>query len=412
MTDDRPDTRGDRDAGQAETPGLAAETGPPDDGGAFSRRRVPWGTVLAVFLATRIAFFLVAAVTVNYFPPSADMTRNFNCPDVHGELLLDVFSRWDSEWYLLIAKEGYDCADIYAHGPLYEPGDTAGFFPLYPLCVRAVQPLVGDWVLSGLLVSNLFFLAALCLLAALVARDHSAGAARLAVLFIAVFPGAIFFGALYSESIFLFLALAVAYCSRRGWWWTLLPLGFCAALCRPLGLVLIVPAAVEFFRAHRFRLDARIVWLAGFPAGMAAWIVYCGQTFGDPLAAVARQTAWRGAMSGPWRAFGRYFEDPAFHSSHSSTIDLAVAVFALLGVVLFWKKIRLSYSLLALCMVVIPLCTTLWSYTRLTAVVFPLFIGMAVLSEKRPKAAAVYLCLAPVLAGLFMALFASWRWAG
>ncbi len=379
-----------------------------------ARRRfsVPWGTVLAIFLATRIGFFLVAAVTVNYVPPSADMARNFNCPDVHGELLLDVFSRWDSEWYLLIAKEGYDCADIYAHNPLYKAGDTAGFFPLYPLCVGAVQSVVGDWVLSGVLVSNLFFFAALCLLAALVGLDHSADAARLSILFVSVFPGAIFFGSVYSESIFLFLALGVVYCSRRGWWWTLLPLGFCVALCRPLGVVLIVPAAVEFFKAKKFHLDARIVWFAGFPAGLASWMIFCGQTFGDPFAFVARQTAWRGTMSGPWRAFGRYFEDPAFHGSHSSTIDFAVAVCAVLGVILFWRKIRLSYSLLALCMVAVPLCTTLWSYTRLTAVVFPLFIGLAVLSERRPRVSAVYLCLAPVIAGLFMALFASWRWAG
>ena len=192
----------------------------------------------------------------------------------------------------------------------------------------------------------------------------------------------------------------------------LLPLGFCAALCRPLGVVLIVPAAMEFFRAKKLRLDAGIVWLAGFPAGLASWMVFCGQTFGDPFAFVARQTSWRGTMSGPWRAFGRYFEDPAFHSSHSSTLDFAVAVCAVLGVILLSRRIRLSYSLLALCMVVVPLCTTLWSYTRLTAVVFPLFIGLAVLSEKRPRVGAVYLCLAPVIAGLFMALFASWRWAG
>jgi hypothetical protein len=373
---------------------------------------IPWGTVLAVFLATRVAFFLVAGVTVNDIPPSQDMYRNFNCPDVHGRLLLDVYSRWDSEWYLLIAKYGYDSAEIYAHGPLYHEGDSAGFFPLYPLLIRALHGIVGDWVLTGILLSNLLYLAALFLLAALVRLDHSPKAARLAVVFLSIFPGAIFFGAVYSESLFLFLALAVLYASRKGWWWTLGPLGFCASLSRPLGLLLIVPAAWEQLRAAGRRPGTGALWLAGFPAGFAGWMIFCNRTFGDPFAFAARQTAWRGTLSGPWKAFVRYFQDPAFHSSHGSTIDFTVAVLALVGTALFVRKIRFSYSLLGLLMVVPPLCSTLWSYTRFTAVVFPLFIGLAAAAEEHPRVGAVYVSLAPVLAGLFMALFASWRWAG
>ena len=147
-------------------------------------------------------------------------------------------------------------------------------------------------------------------------------------------------------------------------------------------------------------------------AGIAAYMAFCEFHLGGLFRFAERQTEWRGTFSGPWKAFQRFFEDPAFHGSHNSAIDFVVALLALAGTVYVLKKMRFSYGLLTVCMVLLPLCTSLWSYTRLTAVVFPLFIGLAVLAEKRPKAGLLYLTTAPVLAGLFMALFAMWAWAG
>jgi hypothetical protein len=391
--------------------------------------RIPWKTVIAVFLATRLALFLVAAVTVSRVPPSVDMQNNFVCPGVHAvlesesapgeepplgfraKLYADAFSRWDSEWYLLIAREGYDCAGVFAGNPRYEPDAAAGFFPLYPILVRAVAQVTGNWVAAGVIVSNMFFLGALLLLAALVMIDHSRRAAILTVLFIALFPGGIFFGAVYAESVFLFLAVALFYCARRKWWWAILPLGFLAALSRPMGAVLLLPIGYEVIRHHRKNPAAALLWLAGFPAGIAAFALHCHAVFGNALAFAARQSDWRGTLSGPWKAFARFFEDPAFHGSHNSLIDLGVAVLALIAVACTFKILRFSYALTALLMVALPLCTTLWSFTRLAAPAFPLFLCLALLTEKRPKIGIVYVAIAPLLAGLLMALFASWHWA-
>ena len=46
---------------------------------------------------------------------------------------VDVWSRWDSEWYLRIAESGYDW-----------PSSTPAFFPLYPLLVGGLG--LGDHV--------------------------------------------------------------------------------------------------------------------------------------------------------------------------------------------------------------------------------------------------------------------------
>jgi len=372
----------------------------------------PWGAVLGIFLATRLGFFLVGVITLHSIAPPSDLGRNFICPDVHSNIYLDMFSRWDAEWYLLIAERGYDCAEVYEQNPLYEAGDTYGFFPLYPLTIRGATLLTGDPVLAGVILSHLFFLGALLLLAALVMHDFSRRTAILTVAFIALFPGAVFFGAVYSESLFLLLAVAVLFCARKRIWWPLLPLGAALTLTRPVGILFLLPVAWEYLRSKAWRPGVQVAWLAGFPLGLIGFMAFCAATFGDLLAFAVRQTAWRGTFTGPWKAFVRFFEDPAIVGSHNASIDFVVAVLAVSGVVFFARRLPFSYTLVSASLVVLPLCASLWSFTRFAAVVFPLFVGLADLSERKPKAAAVYFCLAPLIAGCAMVLFASWRWIG
>ncbi|HEV2061475.1 MAG TPA: mannosyltransferase family protein, partial [Solirubrobacteraceae bacterium] len=111
-------------------------------------------------------------------------------------------ARWDSVWFLEIARDGYDRAH------------DAAFFPLYPLLVR----LGGGSVLAGAVLSLACFAAALWLLHRLVALDFGERVARLCVLLVAVFPGAFFFSAVYSESLFLLLSVAAVYGARTGRW--------------------------------------------------------------------------------------------------------------------------------------------------------------------------------------------------
>ncbi len=53
--------------------------------------------------------------------------------------------RWDANWYLSIARDGY----------FYVPGSqsSVAFFPAYPLVLRAVGVVVGDLVVAGMLVT-------------------------------------------------------------------------------------------------------------------------------------------------------------------------------------------------------------------------------------------------------------------
>jgi len=117
--------------------------------------------------------------------------------------LFDGLVRWDAQHFLHIAQHGYT----------YE--SNLAFFPFYPLCVRTLASALywcqSDYMflnfmslvkISGVLLSNLFFILALEELYDLsrrVLKDEYL--AYKAALFFAINPASIFFSAPYSESL-------------------------------------------------------------------------------------------------------------------------------------------------------------------------------------------------------------------
>src|SRR5947209_1422546 len=94
---------------------------------------------------------------------------------------------WDTQWYIDIAQRGYAWKNPAGTTP-------AAFFPLYPLLIHAVVDLTHrSWITAALLVSNASFLGALLYLWRLVAWEFDGAVARRTILYISVFPTALFF---------------------------------------------------------------------------------------------------------------------------------------------------------------------------------------------------------------------------
>lgn len=204
--------------------------------------------------------------------------------------------RKDSNWYLRVAEAGYS----------YSPrtGSAVNFFPLYPLAIRVVEPVVGllsprdAYFVAGLAVSWLSFLAAAVVLYHLVSRRLGQSTALLSVLLLSVFPFSCFFGAAYSESLYLLgVVLAFAGIEQRRWWLA----AVCAALVaatRAAGVVailtVIVAYGLDWMRARRWwRPD--VLWLGVMPLGIAAYAAYCWLRFGDPTVYMKASSAgWGG----------------------------------------------------------------------------------------------------------------------
>jgi Gpi18-like mannosyltransferase len=123
---------------------------------------------------------------------------------------LDVWARWDSDWYLRIIKNGYEVAG-YATGEY----TSLAFFPLYPETVRLFYRLLpAAWqgtqaaLVLGIVVSNLCMLGALAGLYWHVrVRFADRAMAQRTVAYLLAFPTAFFLGCVYTESAFLLLAV-------------------------------------------------------------------------------------------------------------------------------------------------------------------------------------------------------------
>ena len=335
---------------------------------------------------------------------------------------LEIWARWDAEWYLLIAAEGYGADERYLGLPVaYRPGDATGFFPLYPLVIRALGGLGLGPVAAGVLASNLALLLALWLLRDLVRRDHGEPAAERALWVLLAYPTGFFLSAVYAESMMLACGLAALALARRERPLAAGMAAALAALARPTGALFLIPllddlvvrAAAAPGGRRWLRIAGRAAAVVGpGAAGLAAYALHCRALTGSLVPFLLRQERWRGATSGPWRAFVRYFESPQVHGAHNSTIDLGFALLLVASIPIMFMTLRRSYALYGAAAVLLPLGSSLWSFSRFSAAIFPFHVVVAVLTARSARGFAVYLALALPLAGLFMSMYAGWWWVG
>ena len=386
---------------------------------------------------TRAAVLLIAVFAALSFGPASgglalENQTKFDEPELtraFAEPLLSPLARWDAVWYLRIADSGY--ADS-------EP--RAAFFPLYPLLIRALGTLGGGSEAALLLASYAIafaaFVAALALLYRLVELELGRRMARPTLLLLAVFPAAVFFGAPYSESLFLLCAVGAFYAARtrRVAWAGVAAMG--AATTRSAGLLLLVPLAMLWWTSAP-RRPRDLAWLALAPLGVAAYAAWLGLSEGDALRFLDVQDAWSRELvvplTGAWDGFTAavdgvrqlasgsrspvYFEIAAGDPFRIAAINILLFVtlmFAVAACVGVLRRLPRPYGVWVAVSLVLPLSfpvtpQPLMSLPRFVSVLFPIFMWLALVCEERRNTDLVA-ALSAVGLGLFTAQFASWHW--
>ncbi len=391
--------------------------------------RVAWTTRLGVLL---VAVF--AALSLG--PASGGLAREnelkFDAPALThalAEPVLSPLARWDAVWYLRIADSGYTGS---------EP--RAAFFPLYPLLIRAFAAPAGGspaaLLAAAYLIALAAFVAALALLYRLVELELGRRLAQPTLLLLALFPAAVFFGAPYSESVFLLCAVGAFYAARTGRfdWAGGAALG--AATTRSAGLLLVVPLAMLWW-SSRERRPADAAWLLLAPLGVVAYAAWLGLTEGDALRFLDVQGAWSRELvvplTGAWDGFSAaldgarqlasgsrtpvYFEIAAGDPYRIAAINIvlfAFLVFALVSCVGVLRRLPRAYGVWVAASLVLPLSfpvtpQPLMSLPRFVAVLFPIFMWLALVCDERRNTDLVAGASAVGL-GLFTAQFAGWHW--
>jgi len=389
----------------------------------FSLRGVPWSTLLLLVLASRLALLAVGWLAIATFGLAThdNLVYPHNAPQA-----FELWARWDSEWYLLIADHGYDVAAFTERFSVpYSAADATGFFPLYPLLIRVLSPLLGP-VPAGVLLSNLCLLAGLgCLYAlarAVTGEDQTSSAGLVACLAVLLHPMSFFCSAVYAESLFLLLVAGTLLLLAQGRFPAAGLVVGLASLARPFGVLLVIPWLWEWWRQKHSAVQygrrratwSTLLWLWPVPLALGAFLLYCSNLLGDPLAFAHRQQRWRGALSGPWQGFLRWWEaGPTLHGGAGSSLELLIVVAILCSLPLVIRKLPGAWSAFAVILALLPLCSSLWSYGRLSLGLVPVYVlcGMSWRQGYR----LVLCCLAffgSSVGALLFALFATWRWAG
>jgi hypothetical protein len=334
-----------------------------------------------------------------------------------GNVVASPAARFDAVWYLAIAEHGYGRAN-------------PDFFPLYPLAVRTVAFVIRSDIVAGVIVSLVAFLIALMVLYRLIELDLGPRVASYAVWILALFPTALFFSAIYTESVFLALSVGALYAARRESWALAGLLGGLASATRNVGILLVVPLLILYLEARQER--ARVVRsrdrprkvnaddlralpsIALVPVGLVAYIVGLAISRGTPFAMFDARAAARGLVFPPvtvWRQF-----EWTFQGVHGrGVIELAflgLTLVAAVGVVRRLGRAYAAYVVLALLVLLSePMLHSdpLFSFPRYVLVLFPLWVWVAcVAAERRETRFAVLGISAALLAG-FTAQFATWR---
>lgn len=370
-------------------------------------------------LALFVPVFLAPALLI--YRSGYDYTNilNYIKPyDPVKSYFLFPWANFDGVHYLAIAGRGYI--------------NEARFFPLFPLLIRFVSNIFGSgpiygasYFFSGLIVSNLSFLAGLYYFYKLIKLDYSAKVASNSILFLLIFSTTFFFAAIYSEGLFFLLLVLSFYFARKKKWYYASVAVFLLSVTRLVG-VLIIPALVYEFivqqRGGNFleKLKSLGSWgnirtlLPIFisPTGFFVYVYYNLQKWGDPLYFIKAHGELANARSVTSvvflpRTLYRYFNILVTlpinqYEWFLAAIELSSVIFAAGLLYLAWRKgIRFSYILFSALSMFLPISSGTFSgMPRYVLILFPVFVAISLLENRYIKI--VYVLVSIVL--LFMLL--------
>lgn len=314
------------------------------------------------------SLFVLSVASLGYFLLPARYSPSPLISNIyHSNFLYWSWANFDGAHYLNIAQNGYQT--------ILGQSEYA-FFPLFSLLINAVSRAGLDLYLSAHLITALSAIGFIWILLKWAARYFKN---PLTILWLVLLsPGAIFFSAIYSEPLFLFLTVSTFYFSDRKEWGKAIFLAALATATRVNGIFLVL------FLLIKSRSPRSLLGLSG----ILAYMYYLWQKVGDPLAWYHAQSGWeKSSLTAPWVTLTNYGRALTLEFQPDLThlvviIEVLVTSLLIYLLILFWrhKKFDLAYKLYALGGLALPLATgSLGSMPRFSLTLFPLFMMIPML---------------------------------
>lgn len=316
------------------------------------------------------------------------------------------FGNFDGVHYLRIAQHGYT-SDY-----------TQAFFPLYPLIIKLFSFLVVSNKLViftlAILISSLSFFGSLFILYKLFRLDFPDNISLKSIILFLAFPTSFYFGAIYSESLFLLWVVLCIYFIRKQ---NLLLGGVFAGLAsstRVVGIFLLVVLLIEVYRTKEFRSWKSLLGLLLAPLGLIFYMIYLKLNFNDPLYFLNSLPAFGTGRSSDtftllpqvlFRYLKIFFTTNILSLSFfNALLEFLFTLAPLILVGIFYKKIRLSYIVFTLSCILLPTFTgTLTSMPRYALMIFLVFPILTIFLGRYFKLVVIsFIILQTILLGLFI----------
>lgn len=367
-------------------------------------------TIITIFILTRSFLFFLSAIGPKIIPEWGN-----RYPYVHEYLIstrlspaIWSFGGFDGVHYLTIAKTSYS-ADY-----------TQTFFPLYPLMIRFVATFIipNHYLISALLVSNISFLLLMYMFSKLLEEEKLGKQLFWVLVFLVTFPTAFYYNTIYTESFFLALTVCSFYFAKKKNW---LASGICGGLAsftRLFGLFIFPALLYKFYTDYRRlpKTKVNLFHLASIfivPLGTLIYMTYLYFAAADPLVFWHDQPAFGAARSGggiilPPQVIYRYLKILLTVSSNqlaywNALYELAAFLFASAVLLFGYKKIHFSYQIYSWLALLVPALTgTLSSMPRYVAIIFPMYIILAMIKSKILKIALALIFIIIQAAGVIL----------
>jgi len=292
---------------------------------------------------------------------------------------LSGFANWDGVRYLFIAQHGYNESFV------------TGFFPLYPILVSLLTKITSSFFFSAILISWTSLFGAIYfyikIIKKLFIKVDVAESIR-AVLYFLLFPSAVYFLFVYTESLFALLALSAIYFALDKKYIQSAILTALATATHIRGAFLVILIGSILFES-KVRIWKIISSMAIGSIGLIAYMIYLYNRFGSPIEFLKAQ-----AVHG-------WLHQSIFNQIWAiNTVEWFMILGLVLSIIYWWKR-RKSFSLYSLLFLSIPLIGGQFGgFPRYTLMAFP--IQLMIFSYTRNKK-----ILAWIIVGIFAFL---WAW--
>jgi hypothetical protein len=237
-----------------------------------------------------------------------------------------------------------------------------------------------------------------------------------------VFPTSFYYGAVYTDALYLLLSLLSFYFARKSRWVLAGIAGYFAGLARLIGIVLLPVLLLEWYLQYKKgKVDIKMLVKTFFkhkaftlfliPLGIITYGSYLYITNGDFFLFQKAMAQWnQEKFVFPPQVFYRYIKiflfAPQNYVYFVAVVEFVAAIFYFLLSVYVTKKVRVSYGVLMFLTLLVPVFTgTLQSMPRYILHLFPAFIALSLLTTHSKKLFWATIVIFLALQCVFVAFF-------